>query len=54
MWSRGLGEHCPLGRIYGPTKPRDLVNKMTGTLRSSRIFVGTPGKLLRLAEMVRL
>ena len=54
MWSRGLGEHCPLGRIYGPTKPRDFVNKMTGTLRSSRIFVGTPGKLLRLAEMVRL
>ena len=41
---------CPLARIFGVLKARDFTNKLKGALRPARVFVGTPGKLLRLAE----
>ena len=45
-----LSSRCPLARIFGAMKAREFTNKLAGALRPARIFVGTPGKLLRLAE----
>ena len=48
---RTFDTRCAVARLFGPLKARDYVHKLRSSLRPARIFVGTPGKLLRLAEM---
>ena len=48
---RTFDTRCAVARLFGPLKARDYVHKLRSSLRPARICVGTPGKLLRLAEL---